>query len=128
VAAKISELEARGSEASAKEKGLLTVLEVALEMFARGLRFLPLDLARSDATRFLITPEGLLPPFISVPGLGRSAAENIVAARNERPFASQEDLRIRARLSRSQIALLAEVHCLDNLPVNEQLDLFQVLP
>lgn len=128
VAAKITELEAKGSEASAKEKGLLTVLEVALEMFARGLRFLPLDLARSDPTRFLITSEGLLPPLVSLPGLGRAAAENIVAARSERPFSSQEDLRIRARLSRSQMALLAQAHCLDNLPANEQLDLFQVLP
>ncbi|HHY92656.1 MAG TPA: PolC-type DNA polymerase III, partial [Firmicutes bacterium] len=128
LAAKIAELESKGNEAAAKEKGLLTVLEVALEMLCRGLRFLPLDLTRSHATRFLVTPAGLLPPFISLPGLGEAAAENIVAARAERPFSSQEDLRVRARLPRSVMALLQQAHCLDGLPANDQLDLFRAVP
>ncbi|MDK2926587.1 MAG: polymerase subunit alpha, Gram-positive type [Bacillota bacterium] len=128
VAAKIAELEAKGNEAAAKEKGLLTVLEVAREMFARGLRFLPLDLSRSHPTRFLITPDGLLPPLVSLPGLGQAAALNIVAAREERPFSSQEDLKRRARLPRSLITLLAQAGCLEKLPANDQLDLFQALP
>ena len=124
VKAYISELEAKGNDASVKEKGLLTVLEVVREMFARGLRFTPLNIDHSHPTRFLITDRGLLPPLVSVPGLGETAAENIVAARAERPFSSQEDLRQRGRLSRTLISILQEAGCLNHLPVDDQLNLF----
>jgi DNA polymerase-3 subunit alpha (Gram-positive type) len=127
VKTKLAELEAKGNEATAKEKGMLTVLEVVLEMLQRGISFVPLDLNRSHSTRFLLTPAGLLPPFVSLPGLGQAAAENIVRAREERPFSSQEDLRVRARLSRSIMAMLGQARCLDHLPENDQLTLFQAL-
>lgn len=127
VRAQIAELEAKGNNASAKEKSLLTVLEVVREMFARGLDFLPLDIACSHPTRFLISDQGLLPPLMSAPGLGRTAAENIVAARTERPFSSQEDLRVRGRLARPLVKVLQITGCLGQLPAQEQLDLFQTL-
>lgn len=127
VRAQIAELEAKGNNASAKEKSLLTVLEVVREMFARGLDFLPLDIACSHPTRFLISDQVLLPPLMSAPGLGRTAAENIVAARTERPFSSQEDLRVRGRLARPLVKVLQITGCLGQLPAQEQLDLFQTL-
>lgn len=127
VKARIGELEAKGNDASVKDKSLLTVLEVVREMFARGFCFLPLDIACSHPSRFVITDEGLLPPLVSVPGLGRTAADNIVTARAEKPFSSQEDLRIRGRLSRTLVALLQNVGCLNHLPANDQLDLFDLL-
>jgi DNA polymerase-3 subunit alpha (Gram-positive type) len=124
----IHAVETKGNEASAREKSLLTILEVVREMFARGLNFAPLDITNSHPTRFQITDQGLLPPLISVPGLGRTAAENIVLARRERPFSSQEDLRIRGRLSKTLLSLLQDAGCLDHLPATDQLDLFSVLP
>jgi DNA polymerase-3 subunit alpha (Gram-positive type) len=124
----IAALENKGNEASVKEKSLLTILEVVREMLVRGLRFEQLDIARSHPTKFLITNRGfLLPPLVSVPGLGRTVAENIVAARNERPFSSQEDLRVRGRLSRTLVSLLQEAGCLNHLPANDQLDLFSTI-
>ena len=47
----IERLEAKGNEATAKEKGTVTVLEVVVEAMARGVRFLPVDLYKSDVAR-----------------------------------------------------------------------------
>ncbi|ATY84991.1 PolC-type DNA polymerase III [Kyrpidia spormannii] len=122
---RIEAVEAKGSQATAKEKSLLTVLEVALEMMRRGFRFGPLDLYRSDATRFLPDGEGtLIPPFSAVAGIGESAARNVAAAREEGEFLSVQDLQERARLSRPVVELLEQMGCLKDLPQTNQLSLF----
>ncbi|MDH7479534.1 MAG: PolC-type DNA polymerase III, partial [Syntrophomonadaceae bacterium] len=120
----IAELEAKGSEASPRDRNLLTILEVALEMYERGIDLLPVDLEQSDAERFIITPAGLLPPLKTLPGLGKSAAANLVEARRERPFTSQEDLRRRGRVSKNVLEVLNEHGCLRHLPPTDQLILF----
>ncbi|GMA49001.1 hypothetical protein GCM10025857_03580 [Alicyclobacillus contaminans] len=70
---KIEEIEQKGNAALPKEKSLMTVLEVALEMVVRGYKFLPIDLYKSHATRFLIDEQeqALRPPFAAIPGVGR---------------------------------------------------------
>lgn len=122
--ARIAEIEAKGNDATPKEKSMLTVLEVKREMFCRGLNFVPLDIERSHPAQFIITDQGLLPPLMGAAGLGKTAADNIVAARTERSFSSQEDLRTRGRLSRPLIETLRNTGCLDRLPATEQLTLF----
>lgn len=121
---KIEEIEKKGVDASPKEKNLLTILEVALEMYARGIKLLPVDLDRSLATHFLITPDGLLPPLAGLQGVGETAARNIVQAREERPFTSIEDLRVRGRVSKTVLDALATHGCLRHLPLTDQLVLF----
>ena len=74
----------------------------------RKIKFLPVDLYQSDATRFLITPDGLLMPLVSIPGLGETAAQAVVKARAEGEFVSIEDLKNRARLSSNVIEVLTE--------------------
>ncbi|CCQ97944.1 DNA polymerase III (alpha subunit) [[Clostridium] ultunense Esp] len=121
---KIREINEKGADAPAKEKNLLTVLEVAYEMLKRGFHFKNIDLYRSDATRFLIEGDGLIPPFSALPGVGESASLNIVKAREEGPFLSKEDLQSRARLSKTVMELLEGYGCLDDLPDSNQLSLF----
>jgi len=118
---RLEEINGKGNEATAKEKNLATLLEVAIEMYARGLRFRKVDLALSAAERFLITPEGLLLPFLALSGLGEAAARNIVEAREKAPFISIEDLRQRARLSKTVLAILKEHGALDGLPERDQI-------
>lgn len=117
-------IEDKGNEASPKEKGMVTVLEIAREMLARGLQFYPIDLDRSSAARFTIEGNGLLIPFAALPGLGVSAAEKIIEARQESPFLSIDDLRQRARLSRSVIDLLKAHGALGDLGETSQLGFF----
>jgi len=120
----IEEIEKKGNEASTKEKNSMTILEVALEMYLRGLKILPVDLAHSAADRFQIRSGGILMPFNALPGLGSAAAQNLVEARQERPFLSRDDIRQRARTPKPVMELLAALGSLDGLPESSQMCLF----
>ena len=120
----VRDLESKGNEASQKEKALLAVMETAREMVLRGFAFLKVDLYKSHASEFLINEQALLPPLAALPGLGAAAAESLVNARSERPFSSQEDLRVRGHVSKAIIDLLAQQGCLGDLPESDQLQLF----
>ncbi len=120
----MGELKEKGNEATAKERNLYVILEIVREALLRGIRFLPVDLYQSDPVRFLITPEGLRLPLISLPGLGESAAWYLDQARRETPFCSVEDLKTRARLSSAVIDVLEDHGCLKGLPAKNQLTLF----
>lgn len=117
-------IQKKGNDASAKEKSVMTVVEVAIEAIARGIRFLPIDLYRSDARRVLVANEGLLLPLASMPGIGVSAAENIVVARQDGEFTSIEDIRRRSGVSKTVTEALTEHGCLSDLPETDQLSLF----
>ncbi len=124
IRSKIEEIECKGNEATAKEKNLLTILEVALEMYERGIKMLPVNLEQSHATKFLITENGLLPPFVALQGLGETAARNITRARRQRMFTSIEDLRNRAKVSKPIIEIMHRHGCLHGLPETDQMVLF----
>jgi DNA polymerase-3 subunit alpha (Gram-positive type) len=121
----IEEVEAKGRDASPKEKDSLTEYELVEEAFKRGIRFAKVDLWKSDAYRYQILPDGrLLCPFNSLAGLGDNAAQAIVEARAEGEFVSVEDLKTRARLNKSVIELLEAHGCLEGLPEGNQLTFF----
>ncbi len=115
-----------GKEATAKEQSSLTVLELCCEMYLRGLKFVPLDLYKSDATKFIVTEEGLLPPLCSISGLGENAAKSIVLAREEE-FISIQDFKERAKVTKTVIELLRQNNILKSLPDTNQLSLFQMI-
>lgn len=120
----MEQIRQKGNEASQKEKNLLTILELVLEAFLRGINFLRVDIYKSEPQKFLITPEGLLPPLASLQGLGDNAAKYLAAAREEGPFLSIEDLKIRARLSSAVIEVLQKHGCLEGMSDTAQLGLF----
>ncbi|NSW92325.1 MAG: PolC-type DNA polymerase III [Firmicutes bacterium] len=121
---KILELESKGNNITQKEKGILTLLEVVNEMYARNIKFLPVDLYKSEVRKFIIEEGSIRPPLNSLPGLGVTAAQNIVEARKEGRFTSVEDLRIRGKASKTVIDILKEHGCLKNLPESSQISLF----
>lgn len=123
---KIEELEDMGNNKTAKEKNLLTVLEVVLEMYARGFEFERVDLYKSDSDKFLIGEKGLIPPLKSLQGVGENAARNIAEERVKRDFLSLEDLSSRCKVTKTVIEAL-EVHgCLKGMPESNQLSLFNI--
>lgn len=122
---KISELEGLGNSKTAKEKNLLTVLEVALEMYARGINMRKADLYESDSDEFELSDSGILPPLKSLQGVGENAAKNIAKVRNDGKFISKEDIINRAKVSKTVIEALDQHGCLKGLQEKNQLSLLE---
>ncbi|MGI6542139.1 MAG: PolC-type DNA polymerase III [Limnochordia bacterium] len=120
----LKDIEQKGNDATAKEKGAAAILEVVLEAMARGIEFLPVDLYKSDVRKFRRVNGKLLCPLTSLQGLGDSAAESLVQARSHRPFTSVEDLKKRGNVSRAVIDALTAHGALTDLPLSDQLTLF----
>ena len=120
----IKDVYAQGGKANNRDKDTVTYLELAVEMMERGLEFEPIDLYKSHPTRFLPTEKGVRIPLAALSGIGTSAALSIDEARSGVPFISQEDLRVRSKVSKSVIEKLAEYGTLKDLPENDQIDLF----
>lgn len=124
VHAKLQELYALGNNASVKDKGMITVLELCFEAYKRGVNFLRVDLYKSDAVKFIIEDGNLRPPLNAIPGIADNAAKGIVEARKNGEFISKEDLRIRAGVSKTAIEGLTSHGCLEGMSETNQLSLF----
>ncbi len=109
---------------TARDKDTATCLELVLEMNLRGIRFLPVDLYRSDVRRFLIEDGNIRCPFISLPGLGESAAVAIAEARKEGQFLSIEDLKNRGKAGSAVIDMLRAHGALEGLTETNQISMF----
>lgn len=125
IKSKIKEIEELGNEATTKEKNMLTVLEVALEMYARDIKIIPVDIYKSDAKNFQVVGEKtLLPPMIALQGVGENAAINIQNERENGEFISKEDLRKRTKISKTVIETLTNHGSLEDMSDKNQLSLF----
>lgn len=121
---RIKEIDRQGTGASLKDKKLLPILEVALEMLARGFKFYPVDIYNSQAYKFTIQDQGLLLPFSALPNVGRTAAQGIVTAREEADFISVEDFQLRTHINKTAMDVLREYGCFHGLPETTQISLF----
>ena len=121
---KIREIE-NNKDASAVEQDLMTTLEVCYEFYRRGFHFDTIDIYRSDATKFTVTEGGLLPPFISVHGLGEAAALDTVEKRRGKEFISVEEFSMCCnKLSKTHIEQLRALGAFAGMADTSQLTLF----
>lgn len=121
---KLKEIEGLGFQAAPKERAMVSILEMGLEMTARGFTFQSIDLYRSDATKFIMDGNSLIPPFSALGGVGENAARNIAAARADGDFLSIEDFQQRTKSSKTVVELLGTFGCFRGLPESNQLSLF----
>ena len=125
VKAAMKEIQDKGMDASAKDKSLLTVLEIANECLERGIKIKMVDIDQSEATDFkILDKHTILAPFNAVPGLGDNAAKQIVAARAEKKFLSKEDLAKRGKVSQTIMNYFEDNGVLEGMPDENQLSLF----
>ena len=111
--------------ATDKDEDLLTTLEVAYEFYLRGFEFLPIDLYKSDATRFLVEDGKIRPPFVAISGLGENAAKDLVRGREGKTFISIEDVATACpKVSKTHIQMLKEGGAFGDLPDTSQVSLF----
>ena len=127
---KMREITAKDKDASAVEQDMLTTLEVCYEFYLRGFTFRRMDLYESDALMFKMDEEhnALIPPFVSVAGLGETAALSIAEQRQGVRFISVEEFSAACpKVSKTHIEMLKKAGALGDLPETSQLDLFSLL-
>ena len=111
--------------ASDKDEDLLTTMEVVYEYYLRGFEFLPVDLYKSHATKFLIEDGKIRPPFVSISGLGENAAWDLMHGREGKDFLSVEEVAIACpKVSKTHIQMLKDAGAFGSLPESNQVSLF----
>ena len=120
----MAEYSQRKDTLSKKEQDTYRDMRIVQEMYARGFEFLPMDLYKSDARYFQIVDGKLLPPFTSIDGMGDKAAESLALAAADGEFLSKDDLRDRAKISKSLIDLMEDLQIITDLPESNQLSFF----
>jgi DNA polymerase-3 subunit alpha (Gram-positive type) len=109
-------------DASQRDKNLYTILELAAEMYARGVALRRVDIKESHPTSFLITDTGILPPFTSLKGIGAGAAQQLADLRSGREIRSVEDFQLRG-VAQPVVEALRRHGSLAGLPESNQLTL-----
>ena len=113
------------AEASDKDQDLLTTLEVVYEFYLRGFDFLPIDIYKSHATKFIVEDGKIRPPFVAISGLGESAAWDIMDGREGKQFISIEDFSAACpKVSKTHIQMLKDAGAFGDLPDTSQVSLF----
>jgi len=121
---KIEQIKEKGYDATNKEMGQLESLKVCLEATARGIKFAPIELDKSNATVWGVKDEtSIYPPFSSIEGLGDTVANNIVDEREKGEFLSIEDLQKRCKVSLTLIDRMRSMGILRGMPESSQLTL-----
>jgi len=113
------------NERKAKDDDLITTLELALEMCVRGFKFYNVNRDESEALDFRVSEDkqGLYIPFAAIDGLGGAQAEQIVKAREEKPFTTKKDFEQRTRVSKTLIKKLEDLGVFEGLQDDSQLTL-----
>ena len=122
---RIIEIKEKGNDATNKEGGILECLNVALEMAARNIKIKPFDLYKSKALTFGVDEDGnLIPPFVTIDGLGETVANNIEREALKKPFISIEDFQNRCKVSQTLVDKMRTMGIFDGLSESSQLSLF----
>ncbi|HKM32622.1 MAG TPA: PolC-type DNA polymerase III, partial [Oscillospiraceae bacterium] len=124
VKAAIERIEALGKDATAKDEDNYNTLLIINEMFARGYDFLPVDIYKSDAVRFIIEDGKIRLPFYSIKGVGESAANALKNAVEQGGFLSSDELQLNSGVSKTVIETLEQMRAFGDLPKSNQLTLF----
>ena len=122
---KIVEIDEKGRDATNKDAGMRESLHLCLEASARGIRFLNVDLYKSNATTYnAINETDIIPPFNSIDGLGDTVANNIAQEREKSPFISIEEFQNRCKVSGTLIDKMRIMGIFGDMPETSQLSLF----
>ncbi len=109
---------------TAKEEDAIVFIRVVLEMFARGIGFLPVSLGKSEAKAFIPENGKIRLPLCSLNGLGESVAEKIVSVIKDGSATTVEEIRVKASVNKSIMDLLAKNNCFGDLPESDQITMF----
>ncbi|MCI5735056.1 MAG: PolC-type DNA polymerase III [Eubacterium sp.] len=123
---KMEEIKLKGNDKTAKDESTYIVLQIVIEMLARGIEFLPVDIYKSDARIYKIEDGKIRLPFGAVDGIGENAAIALAKAREDGggDFLSYDDLMARAGVGKSVCEALKNAGALGDMPESNQISLF----
>lgn len=123
---KMEEIKLKGNDKTAKDESTYIVLQIVIEMLARGIEFLPVDIYKSDARIYKIEDGKIRLPFGAVDGIGENAAIALAKAREDGggAFLSYDDLMARAGVGKSVCEALKNAGALGDMPESNQISLF----
>ena len=121
---KMEEIDAKGTNATPKEKDDYTIYEVAYEMYARGYEFTPARLGKSLATKFSVDNGKVLLPFVAIEGVGENAAKAFQSEYEIKEFDTVEEAVKRAKLNRTAVEGLRNHGVFEGLAETDQLSMF----
>ena len=107
-----------------KQKSELALCEIIIEMKARGLEFLPINVYDSSGDKFTIESGKIRIPLIALNGLGGAVVENLLRERVLGNFTSFEDLKRRTKVSQTIVEKLKEFEAIEALSETNQITLF----
>ena len=123
---KMEEIKLKGNDKTAKDESTYIVLQIVIEMLARGIEFLPVDIYKSDARIYKIEDGKIRLPFGAVDGIGENATISLAKAREDGggDFLSYDDLMARAGVGKSVCEALKNAGALGDMPESNQISLF----
>ena len=114
----------RRNEISATEAEVANALMLINEYYERGFDFLPVDIYKSHATKFVPENGKIRLPFACLPGLGGAAAENIMNAMQSGSVFSVDELKTKGKVSKSVLELLEKNGALRGMSKTNQISMF----
>ncbi|MCL2311207.1 MAG: PolC-type DNA polymerase III [Firmicutes bacterium] len=124
IRSKIKEISDKGKQASLREISSIQSLQILNEAMARNIKFMTVDLYKSDVKKFKIEDGKIRLPFTTVAGLGETAAEGIVKSRDLGKFISILDLKEKTKITKSVIELMRESGVLEGMQESNQMSMF----
>ena len=123
----MADYERREKELSNVEQLAYGDMRVAQEMYARGYEFMPIDLFRAHAEKFLVIDGKIMPSFVAIDGMGPVAAEGVYNAAKDGAFLSRDDFKERTKCPTAVIETMSELGILGDIPESNQISLFDML-
>ena len=117
-------MRALGNDRSKKENDLYDILLIVNEMMSRGYEFLPIDLYKSHAVKYLIEDGKIRIPFGALSGVGEAAAMSLYETAQARDFVSIEEFQNKCGASKTIVDTLESIGALGALPKSSQMTLF----
>ncbi len=112
-------------EHTAKDEDVYASLQILCELLSRGFAFLPIDLQKSKAKKYVIEDGKIRLPFNSLKGIGENAASSLEQACGEQSeFLSQDELQQKAGVSSAVMESLRNAGVFGDLPASAQISLF----
>lgn len=114
----------RADTLTQKEQASFKDMRIVQEMYARGFEFLPIDIFTAQSRLFQVIDGKIMPSLSSIDGLGEKAADAIVEAAKDGPFLSKDDFRMRTKVSKTVVELMASLNLFGDIPESNQISLF----